>query len=203
MQEMKDMPDAEAPRAGMSGTTKLLVGCGLTTLILGVLACGGVIFGVQYGVRAGLAKLNSFAQPFVEKGYERVSGQVVDVRNPVSKNTVYTAQVVRITADVDADLAIMAQVVEISGTVKGDIDFFGQVLTLKPGAVVEGDIRVQAAQKVDVSQGTVKGKITGPIQSLQPPSRGSPDAEIMLPEEPNPAPPTTEPAAESPPPPAD
>ena len=192
---MKDLPDVDKPRAGIPGAVKVLLGCGLVALLFGVLICGGAV----YGIRVGLKKLDSFAEPFVEKGYERVTGQVIEVRDGVSKPTVYTAQVVKISADVDANVAIMAQVVEISGTVKGDIDFFGQVLMLKSGAVVEGDIRVQGAQVVDVSQGTVKGKITGPIQTLKqrPSATNSPMSEPPPPE------PSIELPAESPSPPAE
>ena len=142
----------------------LLVGCAALVFLGGILACGGLVF---LGWK-GYSQLDKFAAPFESRGYERVQGQIVKVSEPVSKPTVYVAQVLRLDADVHADLAIMAQVVEIAATVDGDIDFMGQTLVVKDSGAVKGDIRVKAAQVIDV-KGTVDGQITGTYQVLRRP----------------------------------
>jgi hypothetical protein len=111
-------------------------------------------------------KMDEFAVRYEQQGYERMTGQVMSINEPIESPRVYTAQVLKINADVDADLAVMAQVLEIHGTVHGDIDFVGQLLVVKPGGVVKGDIRVEAAQVIQV-QGVVEGEITGSYQVLK------------------------------------
>lgn len=136
-------------------------------MLFGLIAVVGLgIWGYSWGMK----QVNQFAAEYEDQGYERVTGQMIDVTSPVDKPHVYTAQVLTIRTDVNADLALMCQVVEIHGTVNGNIDFYGQVLTVKPNAVVNGNINVKAAQMIDV-QGTLNGEVTGSYQELNWPNR--------------------------------
>jgi hypothetical protein len=137
-----------------SGLLLILLGCG-GVMFVGLLVCGGLIF---VGTRWGMQQVNEFAQPFENQGYVRQSGQVIQVNQPVTEDTLYVCQVLTITADVDADIAAACQVLEIKANIHGDVDFFGQVLKQHPGSVIDGDLRVKAAQSVELD-GEVKGKV--------------------------------------------
>jgi hypothetical protein len=164
---MKDELTSDVPKKrGCSPLAIVLLGCG-TIILFGVIAVVGLgIWGYSWGMK----QLDQFATEYEAQGYERVTGQMIDVTSPVDKPQVYTAQVLTIRSDVNADLALMCQVVEIHGTVTGNIDFYGQVLTVKPDAVVNGNINVKGAQMIDV-QGTINGEVTGSYQVLNWPNR--------------------------------
>lgn len=155
-------PDQPQPKVPMPTGIRVLIGCGLFVVAGGVLSCIGVI-GIGFW---GKGKLDEFAAPFEENGYERVTAQVAQVVDPVEKPTVYTVQILQIESEVDADLAIMAQVVEIKGTINGDIDFYGQILHVAPQGAVNGDIRVKGAQAI-VIDGPLDGEISGDWQTLK------------------------------------
>ena len=149
-------------KRGCSPIAAVLVGCG-TVFLLGIVGLGVAGF---LGYRWASNQVEQFTSEFEEKGYEQVMGQLVEETDPIDSSRVYVAQMVIIRDEVNADLAIMAQSAEIHGTVAGDIDFMGQVLTIKPGAVVKGDIRSKAAQQISV-QGSVEGTVTGSYQILE------------------------------------
>lgn len=130
--------------------------------LLGIVTVGATAF---FGFRFLTEQIDEFAGPFEEKGYNRVSGQIVVEEDTIEDSRVYTVQVLKLENGASADLAIVAQVAEIRGTIEGDIDFMGQVLDIKKGAVVKGDIRSKAAQVIKV-RGSVEGKITGTYQAL-------------------------------------
>jgi hypothetical protein len=164
---MKDELTSDVPKKrGCSPLAIVLMGCG-TIMLFGLITVVGL--GI-WGYRWGMQQVNQFAAEYEAQGYERVTGQVIDVTSPVDKPQVYTAQLVTIRTDVNADLALMCQVVEIHGNVTGNIDFYGQVLTVKPNAVVNGNINVKGAQMIDV-QGTINGEVTGSYQVLNWPNR--------------------------------
>ena len=164
---MKDeLPTNVPAKRGCSLLVVALLGCG-TIILLGMIAiCGLGIWGYSWGMK----QVDQFAAEYEAKGYERKTGQMMDVTEPVDKPRVYTAQLVTIRSEVNADLALMCQVVEIYGTVNGNIDFFGQMLTIKPGAVVNGNINVKGAQVIAV-EGTLNGEVTGSYQVLNWPNR--------------------------------
>ena len=162
MQPMAHQPPPQ--KSGCSPLAMVLVGCG-TVFLLGVVGLGVAGF---FGYRWLSQQVEEFSAEFEAKGYEPVMVQIVDETDPIDSPRVYVAQSVIIRGDVDADLAIMAQTAEIHGTVTGDLDFMGQVLFIKPSAEVTGDIRVKAAQVIQV-EGTVDGEITGNYQVLNRP----------------------------------
>jgi hypothetical protein len=164
---MKAEVTSDVPKKrGCSPLAAVLLGCG-TIILFGLIAAIGL--GI-WGYRWGMQQVDQFAAEYEAQGYERVTGQMIEVTSPVDKPQVYTAQLVTIRTDVNADLALMCQVVEIHGTVTGNIDFYGQVLTVKPNAAVHGNINVKAAQVIDV-QGTLDGEVTGSYQVLNWPNR--------------------------------
>lgn len=156
--EAKSGPEA---KRGMSGASKVLLGCGCLG-VLGILVCAGAIgVGAWYGINAA----NEFAQPFEEDGYQRVNAQQLTVFKPVESTTVYFGQQVSIKDGSTASLAFACQMVELHGTIEGDVDFLGQVLHIKSDAVVKGDVHVKSAQVVIV-EGEVQGEVTGSYQVL-------------------------------------
>jgi hypothetical protein len=162
----EEKPSPEPRRRGWSGVAILLTGCG-TLVLLGFIGICGLGF---WGYRWGVQKIDEFAGEFEAKGYERVTGQVIEETTPIESPRVYTAQVLTIHSEVDANLAIMCQVAEIHDTVNGDIEFLGQVLSIKKGAVVKGNINVRSAQVIEV-RGTVEGEIVGDYGILDWPDR--------------------------------
>ena len=48
----------------------------------------------------------------------------------------------------------------VTGAINGDLDFAGQTISVSPGAVVGGNVRVYAKQKhtIEIAEGTVKGR---------------------------------------------
>ena len=139
----------------------LVLGCGIVCVV-GLLLCGGSGF---FGYRWLVRQAEDFVAPFEEQGYTRVSNSVIEVTAPVKEPHVYLGWVIQIREPVDADVALASLVTEIDSDVNGDIDFFGQILTIKPGAVVRGDIRVKGAQLIQI-EGQHEGEVTGNYQQL-------------------------------------
>jgi hypothetical protein len=161
---MMDAPpfsDSAPSRKRLSKGAKIGIGCGVAAGVMIVVVCAGVIVAAIWGFN----KVNAFAREFEQKGYVRVQGQVIEVTQPVSTPTVYTCQVVKIKSDVNADVAIMCQVAEVYSTIDGDVEFFGQSLTIRPEAVITGDLKVRGAQVVDI-QGRVDGQVSGNYQAI-------------------------------------
>jgi len=157
-------------KRGCSPLAIVLAGCG-TVLLLGIISIVVVVF---LGYRWTVQKADEFATKYEAKGYQHVSGQMIEENQPIDSPRVYTAQVVIIREDVEADIAIMSQSAEIHGTVHGDIDFLGQLLVIHPDAVVTGNIRVEMGQVIQI-QGTVEGEVTGSWQVLNWPGKPAPD----------------------------
>lgn len=153
-------PEEHKPRP-TSGLTKVLIGCGVVVLLGGVLACGGIIFGVRYG----MAQLDKLTAEYEAKGYTKVAGQVFEVSASPSTPTVYLGQVLTIKGDIHVDLAAVVQVMEVDAKIDGDLDFMGQLLHIKPNGVITGNVRVKGAQQI-VVEGQVLGEITGSYTNL-------------------------------------
>lgn len=193
--------DQQPQNQGMSSGAKIAIGCGAIGALTMLLLCGGVIFFgfrladkaqevVEQVVKEMEKKVEAFAVAFEAQGYERVSGQVVDITSDIEQPTVYTVQVFKLNADSNASLAVMAQVAEINGRIDGDLTFFGQSLVIHKNAVVTGNVNVQMAQVVD-NRGTVEGEIIEDENlakqiGMPTGTSGFPDAPIEV--EPKPAP---------------
>lgn len=152
----KPGPGLPTSKTGMSGVAKVLLGCAAVAFLF-VLLCAGV---GAWGYRWVMNQIDEFAQEFESQGYERQTGQVVEVNQSPTKETLYVCQILKIDKDVDVDIAIACQVAEINANIHGDFDFLGQVLKVGSGVVIDGDLRVKRAQVVEVN-GEVKGKISG------------------------------------------
>jgi len=161
--------DFDQQPQGMSSGAKTAIGCGLAAFLCMALICGGIVWVGYLALEKAEVVVNrvidemqkqvdSFAAPFEAQGFERVTGQVVEITSDIQKPTVYTVQVFKLEANSEADLAVMAQVAEINGTINGDLHFFGQVLKIHPDAVITGDLHIQVAQSVE-NEGTVEGNI--------------------------------------------
>lgn len=159
----EDTPPFEptAKKKGLSTGAKIGIGCGAAALLT-VLACAGLIY---FGIRYVMDEADSFAREFEARGYSRVTGQVITVTQPVNQATTYVGQIVTFRAPVDTHVAVAAQTADVFSTINGDLDFYGQVLTIHPGAVITGDVRIKFAQAVSVA-GTVEGEITGSFQTI-------------------------------------
>lgn len=155
----KGKPSAEAPRK--SCLLRLVVGCGCLTMGMFVTLMIGSAVAVFYGY----SYAQNQAQPYLDRGYQQRTGQLVSENKPVEDDTVYVAQVVRIREGTQGNVAFVSQVVEVEGEVKGDLEFFGQVLTLKEGATIQGKLFVKGAQSV-IIQGTVEGDVDFSGQAL-------------------------------------
>ena len=161
--------DFDQQPQGMSSGAKTAIGCGLAAFLCMALICGGIIWVGYLAVEKAEVvvkqvidemqkQVESFAAPFEAQGFQRVTGQVMEITSDIQKPTVYTVQVFKLEANSEADLAVMAQVAEIDGTINGDLHFFGQVLKIHPDAVITGDLHIQVAQAVE-NEGTVEGNI--------------------------------------------
>ena len=145
-------------KKGMPLWLKLGLGCG-TICILGCLGmCGDGYWWIS-------STIAEFTQKYEDQGYKKVSGQQLSVSDPIDEPTVIVAQQLDLDTEVNADIAILAQICEIEGTINGDIDVMGQMIHIKKDAVINGDIRVEWAQVIQV-EGTVTGEITGEYQVL-------------------------------------
>jgi len=151
----KPLPEPPPKKSGCTAGA-ILIGC-VGVLFVGVLLCGGVGF---FGYQWVMEKANAFADKYVAQGYEKQQGQAIQVNQSPAQKTVYICQVLDITKDVDVDIAIACQIAEVKANIHGDVDFLGQVLNIHEGVVIDGDLRVDAAQVVEI-HGEVKGKITG------------------------------------------
>jgi hypothetical protein len=183
---------------GLPTAAKVAIGCSIAFVLMIVLVCGGGFFVLRWGIN----QFSGFAKEFENRGYVSRTGQVIEVTEPITEPTVFVGQMVRIRTSADADISISAQVAEIYGTVAGNIDFLGQNLKIMPGATVKGDVRIRAAQVVQVL-GTVEGEITGTYQSLQrapeqPATPESPEQPAVPPPPQTPKPPGSEPTQPTP-----
>lgn len=160
----------------MSGGAKVAIGCGAAAFLVVALLCGGFLFVGYLAIdkadelvqqvekAAGKAieelqkQVDTFAARFEAEGYQRVTGQVVEIDSDIEHPTVYTVQVFTLNADSAGSLAVMAQAAEINGTINGDLHFYGQSLTIRKEAVITGNLYVRFAQAIN-NQGTVKGDI--------------------------------------------
>ena len=57
-----------------------------------VLVCAGVIFGSRWAI----GKLDEVAQEYVDRGYVRVTGQVHNVGERITRPTVFTCQILKL-----------------------------------------------------------------------------------------------------------
>jgi len=140
---------------------KVLIGCGVGCLVMIVLLV--VLLIVLYKV--GMSYYNEWVDEFAEQGYRQVMGQTIEVTDPVTEKTLFTAQMVKLIADSQTDVAIIAQGAEVHGRIEGDLHFRGQAITIEPNAVIEGDLEVQA--QAVVIHGRVLGQITGSYQAIE------------------------------------
>lgn len=166
----------EDRKPGTPGVVKVLIGCGVAGLLGLIVACGGLIFALRYGIN----QVNQLTAEFESKGYAKTAGQVIQVSTSPSTPTVYLCQLLQIKGDINVDIAAVVQVMEVDGRIDGDIDFTGQLLHIKPNAVVTGNIRVKGAQQI-IIEGQLLGEITGDYANIddrrRPPAVQAPQAE--------------------------
>ncbi len=167
------------PPSGKSTGKKWAIGCGIGCLILlilagilGAAAARGVkkaVMEMEPKVMAQLeeavATVEKMSSEFEAKGFQAVRQPAIDVNEEVHGPKVYVGQMVRIFARCDDDVAIAAPMAEVHSEVTGDLYFRGQMLTLHPGAVVGGNLDVEA-QMLQVNGATVLGEITGSHQLI-------------------------------------
>ena len=153
------IPPPTPPRKA-SGAKKWIIGCGSGCLVLVLVLIGLIVFGAHFFS----AKVEKMSSEFEDLGYEKVSGQMLEITESPTEPTLYLGQSVKLLDDVDTDVAIVAQAAEIHATVNGTVHFRGQMLTIQPKAVLKKDLDLKA-QIVQI-YGTVEGEITGQYQVI-------------------------------------
>lgn len=158
MSQGLDNPDFAPEKKRMPLWLKLGLGCGTICILSCLGVCGGGYWYVN-------STIQEYTKKYEDQGYVKVEGTQLVVSDPVTEPTIFAAQQLSITTTVDSDIAILAQICEITGTINGDIDVMGQMIHIKKDAVVNGDIRVEWAQIVQI-EGIVTGEVTGTHQVL-------------------------------------
>ncbi len=144
----------------LSTGTKWAIGCGSGCLTLIVIA---IVLGIT-GTVVVKKIITKYETELKGLGFETViSGQSVDVTDPVTEPKLFKGQMVRILADSSTDVAVLAQVCEVHGTIHGKLYFRGQVLTIRPGASITDGVDLQA--QILQNHGNISGEITGKYQS--------------------------------------
>jgi hypothetical protein len=159
MSQGSDHVEFVPEKKGMPIWLKLGLGCGTICILSCLGMCGGGYWWIT-------STIDEFTQKYEDQGYRKVSGQQLSISDPINEPTVIVAQQLDLDTEVNADIAILAQICEIEGTINGDIDVMGQVIHIKKDAVINGDIRVEWAQVIQV-EGTVTGEITGEYTILE------------------------------------
>ena len=167
--------DPHYQRQGMSDGAKFGLGCLAVGFCGFMLLCGGALLvayraagqieqaveqvaeEVNKAMKDWQEKIDTYAADFEAQGYERVTGQVVNLTS-VQQPTVLTVQRFQLNGDSEASLAVLAQSAEINGTINGDLHFLGQMLKIHPGSVITGNLHIKAAQMID-NRGTVEGQV--------------------------------------------
>lgn len=150
-------PPSPAPPKSGSGCGKGC-GAGCVVALLIAAACGYMAY------RYIASQYNRLVGRYDKLGYERVYGQVIEVKERVTEPTIYIAQLVTVHAGSDRGMAFMCQQADLHGDVVGNVHFIGQALTVHPDAILHRDLELNA-QVVNV-YGVVSGKITGVYQTL-------------------------------------
>jgi hypothetical protein len=163
MAEETILNETGAEKKKMGTGAKVAIGCGSGCLVVVLLIAAVAIAGTVY-VKNMITK---YENDLKSQGFETVvSGQMLDVTDPVDEPTLFKAQVVRIMSDCSTDMAVLAQACEISGKIEGKLYFRGQVLTVNPGAEILGGVDAQA--QVLMNKGKIEGGITGKYQLVEP-----------------------------------
>ncbi len=160
MTDMAETTECTPDQKKKLGTgAKWAIGCGSGCLTLIVIVIALIIAGTVF-VKKTITQYETELKGF---GFETVvSGQAVDVTEPITTPQLFKGQMVRILTDAETDVAVLAQMCEIHGTIQGNLYFRGQILTLQPGSKVLGEIDIQA--QVLQNLGEVSGDITGKYQ---------------------------------------
>ncbi len=148
-------------KAPSSPVNKWLKGCGIGCL-------GMIIILVILGFIAykwGMSQLNKWTAEFESRGFVQVKGQMIDVKEPVTKPTLYVGQGVTLRKGSDTEVAIIAQMGELHGRFKGKVYFRGQMLIIPKDAELDKGLDVKA--QIIQNLGKVTGGITGSYQSIQ------------------------------------
>ena len=159
---MNEITAQNIEKKGMSTGAKWGMGCGIGCLvIIMVIAIAGFV-----GFKMVKQKIDDTATELQELGFDNVvSGQTLEIKDDITKPTLYKAQMVKILADCNTNLAVMAQICEIHGKVDGKVYFRGQMLIIQPQAELRNGLDVLA--QAIVKYGTVRGEITGKYQAIQ------------------------------------
>lgn len=163
MAEETIIADAGTEKKKMGTGAKVAIGCGsgclVVVLLIAVAAIGGTVY-----VKKIITK---YETELKGHGFETVvTGQMLDITDPVDEPTLFKAQVARIMSDCSTNMAVLAQACEVSGKIEGKLYFRGQILTINPGAEILGGVDAQA--QVLMNNGKIEGGITGKYQLVEP-----------------------------------
>ena len=81
----ESLPPMDEPKEGLSTGAKIAIGCAVVAVVI-VATCGGLAY---FGYSWAMGKVDEVAKKYEDDGYKRVTGQVIELRDPVSEPTVY------------------------------------------------------------------------------------------------------------------
>jgi hypothetical protein len=165
--EPVDMTPNTPPKKKLSTGAKWAIGCGSGCLVMILLGVALTVAGVVIAKNI----ITKYETELKEFGFETVvSGQTIEVNQPVTSPQLFKGQMVGIMTNCETDVAVLAQMCEVYGTIQGKLYFRGQMLVIHPGARIMDGIDIKA-QFMD-NQGEVYGEITGEYQSMTIPESG-------------------------------
>ncbi|MBN2542120.1 polymer-forming cytoskeletal protein [bacterium] len=142
-------------------------GCLITFLIVAIILVIILLVGAYFIYRYAGKEIGNFAKQYTEAGYQKQTGQVIEISNDIKSDMLYVCQVLVLDAKLDGSLALLCQTAEIGGEVTGDVDFKGQMLEVTETGKINGNLEI-FGQVADI-RGEVKGKITGKCSVLSVP----------------------------------
>lgn len=163
MAEEKIITEAGTEKKKMGTGAKVAIGCGSGCLVVVLLIAVAAIAGTVYVKKI----ITKYETELKSHGFETVvTGQMLDITDPIDEPILLKAQVVRIMSDCSTNMAVLAQACEVSGTIEGKLYFRGQVLTVHPGAEILGGMDAQA--QLVQNNGKIEGGMTGKYQLIEP-----------------------------------
>ena len=120
--------------------------------------------------------VNAFEREARDAGYVMREGVSLVIEEPITMPTYLRGyETIEIHQGAEADIALATATAVLAGRYSGSVSFLGKELTIMPGAVIEGDLRLAAAKSV-ILRGEVQGEITGNVGRVFQPQTSDPAA---------------------------
>ena len=120
--------------------------------------------------------VSAFEREALDAGYTMREGVSLVIEEPITNPTYLRGyETIEIHQGAEADIALATATAVLAGRYSGSVSFLGKELTIMPGAVIEGDLRLAAAKSV-ILRGEVQGEITGNVGRVFQPQTSDPAA---------------------------